>query len=825
MMDSKINDNAYQIEKIASIIAAESIQINYANSTIRTLCYDSRKISDPHHALFFALSGRRDGHQFLADIYKAGIRNFVVRRGAYDTTQYTDCNILEVRDPLEALQKLAAYHRRQFNYPVIAITGSNGKTIVKEWLYQLLSPEYRIIRSPKSYNSQLGVPLSLWQMGQQYDLAIIEAGISRQGEMEHLATMIQPTMGVLTNLGHAHDEGFTSAEEKIHEKIKLFAQANQVVFSPQYLASNILTNKEKFTWGTDVIAKLQILDVQKLGRKDTLLKAIYKGEEVSLTVPFIDKAALENSICCWAVMLAMGYETTHIAQRMQRLLPVHMRLVLKKGLNNCSIIDDSYSNDLSSLEIALDFLKQQQQHPQRILILSDLPLEKDHEQETYQQIATLLEEKLVDKLIAVGETIQQYASLFNVSSHFYSNTEQLLKDLQALGLSDSTILIKGARTFSFERISKVLTLQTHETTLEINLNALEHNLNAYKALLKDGTKLMVMVKAFSYGSGSFEIANLLQFNKVDYLTVAYVDEGITLRNSGIKLPIVVMSPGINTFEQIIQHQLEPEIYSFYELQSFIHLLMDKAIKDYPVHIKLDTGMHRLGFEPDDLKDLLARLQQTDAVRVKSIFSHLAASGDPQHDVFTREQIHLFSAFTKQLREHIGYDFIRHIANTAAISRFPEAQFDMVRLGIGLYGVAADSEKPLLLQPVTQLKTGITQIKHIKPGETIGYNRHGKLNGEGKIATVKIGYADGYSRRLGNGVGKMMIDGQLVPTVGDICMDMCMLDITDIDAVEGDEVLVIGQELSVEVLAAETGTIPYEILTNISQRVRRVYYYE
>lgn len=824
-MDGTKNNEAYTVNEIVAIVGPLSVRLHAPTATIQTLCYDSRKINDQQHALFFALSGRREGHQYLSDVYKTGVRNFVLKPGTYSPDKYTDCNILEVADPLKALQQLAAYHRQQFSYPVIAITGSNGKTIVKEWLYQLLSPEYDIIRSPKSYNSQLGVPLSLWQMGSRYNLAIIEAGISKSGEMERLASMIQPTMTVLTNLGHAHDEGFTSMQEKALEKAKLFSTANKVIFSPHYLSRSLVSNKEQVTWGMDQENDLKIIRVEKTGNRSSVIEVLYTNKPFTLTVPFTDKASIENVICCWAVMLAMGYDMADIALRVQRLLPVHMRLELKKGLNNCSIIDDSYSNDLSSLTIALDFLKQQQQYPKRMLILSDLPLDEAYKKDIYTQIAALLEDKLVDTLIAVGEDLQQYAPLFKMKSLFYSNTEQLLHAFPQLSIHHTTILIKGARLFGFERVSKALILQTHETTLEINLNALEHNLNVYKSLLKKQTKLMVMVKAFSYGSGSFEIANLLQFNKVDYLTVAYVDEAITLRSNGIQLPIVVMSPGIDTFEQIIQHQLEPEIYSFYELRSFIQLLERLAIKNYPVHIKLDTGMHRLGFDLEEVSDLVLMLKQTATIRIKSVFSHLAASGDKQHDVFTKEQIRLFDIATEKLREDIGYHFIRHIANTSAISRFPEAQFDMVRLGIGLYGVEANLQNEFFLQPVAQLKTGVTQIKNIKDGETIGYNRRGKLNGGGKIATVKIGYADGYNRRFGNGVGKMMINGQLVPTVGDICMDMCMLDITGLDAEEGDEVLVMGQELPVELLAEEIDTIPYEILTGISQRVRRVYYYE
>lgn len=814
----------YTMLDIANIVGAVWKNISNTSTEIETLCYDSRKLANHRHAVFFALSGRRDGHQYIQDVYQAGIRNFVLKKDTVEEGRFLDCNLIFVDDTLVALQDLATYHRRQFNYPVIGITGSNGKTIVKEWLYQLLSPDYNIVRSPKSFNSQLGVPLSLWQMNSHHNLAIIEAGISKEGEMQKIESMVKPTIGVFTNLGHAHDEGFGSPESKASEKLWLFRDANEVIYSSDYLVNAIIPGEKHTSWSLKEGADLQILDMIRHEHL-VVLKATYKKQELNLSIPFTDKASIENVVCCWAVMLAMGYTTETIADRIPRLQRVGMRLELKKGLNNCSIIDDSYSNDMSSLAIALDFLKQQKQHAHRMVILSDLAINEQDAPIIYKQLANLIKDKQVNRLFGVGQQLTRYARLFQLESQFFNSTEQLLQSLEQIELRDSTILIKGARVFGFERISKALTLQTHETTLEINLNALEHNLNSYKNLLAKGTKLMVMVKAFSYGSGSFEIANLLQFNKVDYLTVAYVDEGITLRDAGIELPIVVMSPGAESFEQMVLHKLEPEIYSFGELKSFIHLLDRMERREYPIHIKLDTGMHRLGFEMEDMQALASILKSTETVLVKSVFSHLVASGNKKHDDFTKQQIEQFIRFINGFKKELGYDFIKHIANTSAILRFPEAQLDMVRLGIGLYGVGSDMAKGLFLHPSTQLKTSITQIKHIKAGETIGYNRNGHLNGDGKIATVKIGYADGYNRRLGNGVGKMLIHGQEVSTVGDICMDMCMLDITDIVAEEGDEVVVIGESISVESIADNIGTIPYEILTGVSQRVKRVYYYE
>lgn len=562
----------YNIQNIANIVSAMSTTLADPSAGISTLAYDSRKITNAKYALFFALSGRRDGHQYIQEAYNAGVRNFVVRTSSFPVN-CRDCNWLVVPDTLQALQLLAAHHRQQFNYPLIAITGSNGKTIVKEWLYQLLSPEYRIVRSPKSYNSQLGVPLSLWQMNEQHNLAIIEAGISEAGEMEAIERMVKPSIGVLTNIGHAHDSGFKSIQEKAIEKLKLFKDANMLVYNPTYIPQGIeVPGRHHFTW---IIGKQALLEVTAYPKeKDAkyVLEVSYQGQSHLLTVPFRDKASIENLICCWATMLAIGYETSIIVERVQRLLPVSMRLELKKGINNCSIIDDSYSNDLSSLLIALDFLKQQQQHPYRVLILSDLPIEGQDVRAIYAKIAAMLEGKGIDKLIGVGPYLRQNADLFSMDAQFFETRDALLAKLSQLNIQNSTVLIKGGRIFGFEKVSKALTLQTHETTLEINLNALEYNLNVYKSLLRQGTKLMVMVKAFSYGSGSFEIANLLQFNKVDYLTVAYADEGVALRKSGIKLPIVVMSPGEETFEQMISYQLEPEIYSFAGLRAFIYKL-------------------------------------------------------------------------------------------------------------------------------------------------------------------------------------------------------------------------------------------------------------
>ncbi|MBC7914010.1 MAG: bifunctional UDP-N-acetylmuramoyl-tripeptide:D-alanyl-D-alanine ligase/alanine racemase [Pyrinomonadaceae bacterium] len=817
----------YPITEIQQIIQAEGVLVN-PDASIRTLSYDSRKLTDIKHSLFFAISGRRDGHAYLQEVYEQGIRNFIISSPQKALDKYSDVNILLVKDTMVALQVLSSYHRKQFEYPVIAITGSNGKTIVKEWLYQLLAPEKNIVRSPKSYNSQIGVPLSVWEMTDEHSMAIFEAGVSRTGEMLNLSRIIQPTIGLLTNIGEAHNEGFADREEKIREKLILFQNVDLLIYTPKYLKgyTGELPGKKHFTWAWDGEADLKLIDDEVLEEKYSFLRAQFQGRDVQCVVPFTDAASVENAICCWAAVLALGFLPQDADLRLEKLHPIKMRLELKDGINNCSIIDDSYSADISSLAIALDFLKQQNQHKVRSLILSDIPEAGIDSDILYTQIAQLLENKEVNRLIGVGTEIGKHAEKFTIEKFFFKDTDDLIQRMSSLDLGNETILLKGARAFGFERISALLTKKVHETMLEINLNALEYNLNHYKSLLHKDVKLMVMVKAFSYGSGSFEVANLLQFNKVDWLAVAYADEGVTLRKGGISLPIMVMNPDIMAFDSLVEHNLEPELYSVRVLKQFIEALNSKNLTNYPIHIKLDTGMHRLGFLPEDLDVLLKEITNCSAVKIKSIFSHLVASEDVHSDDFTQNQIQVFAEMTQRIEDTLGYTFLRHISNTSGISRLPEAQFDMVRLGIGLYGIDSSfRNKKSLLQTVTTLKTSISQIKQVAPGDTVGYNRKGILVKGGKVATVKIGYADGYSRKLGNGAGKMLVNNVVVPTIGNICMDMCMLDITGVQANEGDEVIVFNDVICVEQIAAQLDTIPYEVLTGISERVKRVYFYE
>ena len=819
-----MNHRLYGVTELTKIMGADAL-IRNQEASVRTLLTDSRKLHDHSKGLFFALKARRNGHQFINEVYYSGVRNFVISDSTVETHLYPDANFFKVNDTLQTLQVLAAAHRSAFHYPVIGITGSNGKTVVKEWLYHLLYTDYHIIRSPKSYNSQIGVPVSVWEMDNGHELGIFEAGISRSGEMETLASIIDPTIGILTNIGEAHKEGFSSVNEKISEKLKLFRGAEILIYSDKYLEgyTGDIPGKSKFKWGRDASADLFIISDEKASGNSRLIHAKFREKEISARIPFSDQASVENCIICWATLLAMGYEPDEASLRLEKLMPIGMRLEMKNGINNCSVIDDSYSLDLSSLAIALDFLKQQNQHPNRTLILSDIP--GPDSEPVYEQVRHLLETKSVDRLIAIGNKIGRHANNFNCDVEVFESTTEFLDRFPSVRFQNETILLKGARAFEFEKISRLLTQKVHETVLEINLNALEHNLSYYKSLLGTETRVMAMVKAFSYGSGSFEIANLLEFNKVDYLAVAYADEGVALRNAGCSLPIMVMSPDAMAFETIILHKLEPEIYSKRILYEFDEILKHKNLENYPVHIKLDTGMHRLGFMENEMAELLSFLGDSHSMRVQSVFSHLVASEDEAHDAFTQQQINLFEKLSDQLSRSLSYPFIRHLANTSAVSRWLEARFDMVRLGIGLYGIDSSFKENSPLQTVTSLKTSISQIKRIPAGDTIGYGRSGKMPEGGTIATVKIGYADGYSRALGNGVGKMIVGGAVVPTIGKICMDMCMLDISGIQAAEGDEVIVFNEQIKVEDIATLLNTIPYEVLTGISQRVKRIYYYE
>jgi alanine racemase len=818
------------------------------DDSIAQLLLDSRRLIFPATSLFFALRGpRRDGGRFVGELYKRGVRNFVVEPDwapaggiaaseaqAPPIAEMPEANILVVPDALSALQHLVAVHRSKFSLPVIGITGSNGKTIVKEWLNQLLQADYHIIRSPKSYNSQTGVPLSVWQMEPGHELAIFEAGISKRGEMARLEPIIRPTIGVFTNLGEAHSEGFDSSAEKAAEKLKLFEHAGALVFcGDQIQLSEAIASwrppaVKLFSWGH---SPLDTVFIRSRETRDgwTTISTSHANLDLTFSVPFTDQASIENAMHCLCVLLLLKQPAEQIVLRMQELSPIAMRLELKNGINHCSVINDSYSADLNSLTIALDFLSQQQQHTRRTVILSDFLESGREEGELYATIAQALAQKKVDRLIGIGPRIGAHAAVFAEQypgeTAFYPTVEAFGHDLAALHFRDETILIKGARVFEFEEIDRLLTEQIHQTVMEVNLNAMAQNLRQYRQLLEPATRVMAMVKAYGYGSGSFEIANLLQFHGVDWLGVAYADEGVVLRKAGIRVPIMIMNTENSSFDLLVEYNLQPVIYSLSLLRSFDRWLKKEGIPAFPVHLELETGMNRLGFPPEEIDDLLKTLP-TAAFKVLSVFSHFAASEEQQQDPFTSRQGLLYQELSERIHKILGYPFLRHLANSAGIVRHPGLQLDMVRLGIGLYGVDSANSHRLELQEVSTLKTTIAQIKHLHEGDTIGYNRKGLAVNGTVIATVRIGYADGYARALGNGVGKMWINGRLAPTIGIISMDMTMIDITGIpDVKEGDEVVVFGKELPVSQLAMWAQTIPYEILTSVSQRVRRIYFEE
>ncbi len=836
----------YKISEVVKAVGGKLLSKNKTESSIRELLTDSRKLHHPQHTLFFALKGQKlDGHHYIDELYKRGVRNFVVTK-EQDIEKYTEANFVLVKEAVLALQKLAGFHRAKFKLPVIAISGSNGKTIVKEWLYQLLHEDYHIVRSPKSYNSQIGVPLSLWQINESHTLGIFEAGISEAGEMEKLEKIIKPTIGVLTNIGEAHNEGFLNVRHKTKEKLQLFPKTDVLIYCKDYPDINQSIgeinalarggdegeNKIKvFTWSMQNEADLQVKSVmQKNGH--SFFSCLYHKKEFDFEIPFSDKASVENALHCVSVMLYLQKDFDVIKQRLSHLVGIKMRLEMKDAINNCSVINDSYNSDFGSLKIAIDFLRQQGQHPKKTVILSDILQSGRGEIDLYTEVATLLEQNKVDRLIGIGPALMRQKKLFEKNEKLqfsaFESTEDLLKHLDGASFQNEVILLKGARKFRFEAISKFLERKGHETVLEINLNAIAHNLKVYQGLLKPETRIMAMVKAFSYGSGSFEIANVLQFNRCDYLAVAYADEGVDLRKNGVTLPIMVMNPEQRSFDAMIQHNLEPDIYSLHLFDKFDEVLVLMRNGDdepYKIHIELETGMNRLGFNEKELDELLERLKAHPQIQVASVFSHLAASEDEEYDDFTLQQIKRFESMSDKICAAFDYKILRHILNSHGITRHTKAQFDMVRLGIGLYGIDASEKVQKQLMNVQTLKTNISQIKQVKKGETVGYGRVGKVTRDKTIATVGIGYADGLSRKLSNGKGKMLVNGKAAPIIGNVCMDMTMLDITGIEAQEGDEVIVFGSKPRIEDVAREAETIPYEILTGISARVKRVYFQE
>ena len=801
--------------------------VGNAPATLAWLLTDSRSLWLPEETLFFALVGKRgDGHKYIEELYRRGVRNFVVSR--MPAEPHPDANYFVVRDTLAALQTLAAQHRSRFDIPVVGITGSNGKTIVKEWLYQLLSPDRVVTRSPRSYNSQIGVPLSTWLINDRTELALIEAGISQPGEMRRLQPIIRPTIGILTNIGGAHQENFASLQEKCLEKLELFRNCDIIIYDGDNpliadCMNRTLLSVREIAWSrTDGERPLTILSVEK-GAESTTVTYRYLRLKGTYTLPFIDDASIENSFHCLAVCLYLMMEPAVIAERMARLEPVAMRLQVMEGLRGCTLINDSYNSDLASLDIALDFMSRRPDTAgrERLLILSDIDQTGMLSRQLYRNVANLVASRGIDRIIGIGRDITAAAERFQLRKSFYPTTEAFMASDEFHTLRGQVVLIKGARRFGFDRIADQLSLKVHETTLETDLDAIVDNLNHYRSFLRPGTRTVCMVKAFAYGAGFYEIAKTLQDHRVDYLAVAVADEGEQLRHAGITANILVMNPELTAFKTLFDNRLEPEVYSFHLLEELIQACEQRGITNYPVHIKIDTGMSRLGFRPDEMPRLIERLQRQSAVVPRSVFSHFAGSDSPAFDDFSRLQMQRFDAAADALRAVWGDTLLRHICNTAGIERFPEKHYEMVRLGLGLYGVDPITNR--LLHNVSTLRTTILQIHDVAPTETVGYSRRGTLTRPSRIASIPIGYADGLNRHLGNRHGYCLVNGQPAPYVGNICMDVCMIDVTDIPCAEGDKVEIFGPNLPVTQLAEWLDTIPYEVMTSISTRVRRVYY--
>ncbi|MFT5754507.1 MAG: alanine racemase [Flavobacterium sp.] len=809
----------FTLQNIIPVIDAKS-GTNLPDFTIENISIDSRSLQNNQGTLFFALKGHNhDAHQYIEKLIEKGVGFFVVE--SIPENVKNKANFIVVKNTLKALQEAAIYYRNLFNFQTIGITGSNGKTIVKEWLNFLLSPDFIIVRSPKSYNSQVGVPLSVFGSNENHNLGIFEAGISTVNEMENLQNIIQPKIGIFTHLGTTHDEGFSSVTEKIQEKIKLFKNSEVVILQKNESIEKLVVSK-KITWSFTDKSATVFAEKSLLKNGFSLFSVLYKNTCFKVEIPFQDEASLANTMTCICTLLYFEYDTNVIAERIKNLYPVELRLQVKKGINNCSLIDDSYSSDYQSLKMALDFLEQQKLHKKKTLILSDifqsgLPLI-----ELYQKVTTLIQHNKIDRLITIGDTIGNYLKdIPNIIS--FSSTQDFLQQFNLNSFENETILIKGARNFDFEEIVVILEEKNHETVLEVNLDAISYNLNFYKSKLKPETKVMVMVKAFGYGNGGYEIAKLLEHHSVDYLGVAFADEGIELRKAGITLPIMVLNPENSSFNAMIAYDLEPEIYSITGLNAFLKTAQRRNIAYYPVHLKMDTGMHRLGFQANHLDELGDLLKNNNFIFVKSIFSHLAASDESSFKDFTLNQINLFTQFYEKITLNLTHKPIRHILNTSGIFNYTDYQMEMVRLGIGLYGVGNSEEETKKLLNVSTLKSIISQIRTVEPNDSIGYGRKFMVKDRMQVATIPIGYADGISRLWGNEKGYVLIHNQKATILGNICMDMLMVDVTQINCNAGDEVIILGEKPHVNEIAKMSFTIPYEVFVGISQRVKRVFF--
>lgn len=791
---------------------------NDTDFVIQDVSIDSRSLKNTEGVLFFAIQGKfHDAHQFIPELIERGVRHFVVQHIPENVQGKAQFFVVE--NVLKAFQQFAAYYRSLFDFPIIGITGSNGKTIVKEWLNFLLAPHYNIIKSPKSYNSQVGVPISVIGINERHDLGMFEAGISTRNEMQALGEIIRPTFGILTNIGSAHDEGFYSREEKISEKLKLFKETETILVPNDADVLEQLKGRNYVTWGYEPKCDFYFENLE--GNR---FRVHFKNETFEVTYPFSDKASIHNISICISVLLTFGISVDEIQNKIPELPSINMRLQVKIGKNNCTLIDDSYASDYQSLKIALDVLEQQKTHTQKTVILSDILQSGFSDEVLYEKIAQLIQKNDIQKVIGIGEVISKYLPDY-ISGTFFKNTEAFLEHYNLNSFVDETILLKGSRVFSFERIVEELEEKTHETVLEINLDHITHNFNFYKSFVKPSTKMMVMIKAFGYGNGSYEIAKQLQHLQVDYLGVAFADEGVQLRKSGIETNIIVMNPEISAFSQMIRYRLQPEIYSLDELKKFVELLQMFDENQYPVHLKLNTGMNRLGFKEENFEELTTFLRNQNEVKVVSVFSHLATSDMPEMEKYTLNQLQKFDNWSQKLSDAFGYKPIRHILNTSGIFNYPEYQYDMVRLGIGLYGVGNSEAEQNQLLNVSQLKTVVLQVNKIEAEEAVGYGRRFVTEKSTHIATIPIGYADGMRRSYGNGVGEVFINGKNYPIIGSICMDMLMVNVGDDNVTEGDEVELFGNNILITDVAKKWNTIPYEVMTSISQRVKRVFYKE
>ena len=820
----------YTIEKVTTLIGAH--RFGTADANIGFLLTDSRSLCFAEETLFFALkSGRNDGHNYISDLYRRGVRNFVVENVPTDyASTYADANFLKVEKSLVALQRLAERHRDEFDIPVIGITGSNGKTVVKEWLSQILSPTMSVTRSPRSYNSQIGVPLSVWLLNEQSEVGIFEAGISEPGEMQALRDMIQPTIGVLTCLGSAHQENFQSLDDKCREKLRLFHDAQCVVYCyddevVRRCMGQSAYKGEQLSWSmTDPAAAIYVGSVEKDGNTSRVTYT-YKGGTSNYVIPFIDDASVMNSVTCVAVALHLGISPQALSERMPQLEPVAMRLEVKEGQHGCTLINDSYNSDINSLDIALDFMSRRPDHKnrRRTLIISDILQSGMQPEELYSEVSRLAVERGVEKFVGIGPAVCDNAACIHVAeAHFFPTVKAFVASKVFASLRDEVILIKGARQFGFDSLTELLVRKVHETTLEVNLSAVVANLNYYRSFMKPSTKLVCMIKADGYGAGAVEIAKTLQDHRVDYLAVAVADEGVTLRKNGITSNIMIMNPEMTAFKTMFDYDLEPEVYSFRLLDALVRAAEREGVTGFPVHIKLDTGMHRLGFDPEhDMERLIDRLKHQNAVIPRSVFSHFVGSDDDRFDDFSAHQFALFEKGSSQLQAAFPHKIIRHMDNSAGIEHFPERQMDMCRLGLGLYGI--DSRDNHIINNVCTLRTTILQIHDVPAGGTVGYSRKGTIEHDSRIAAIPIGYADGLNRKLGNRHCYCIVGGKRAEYVGNICMDVAMIDVTGIDCHEGDSVEIFGDDLPVTVLSDVLDTIPYEVLTGISNRVKRVYF--